>query len=605
MKLSDLFENVIPGIRINLFEAEVGREYQHLEDLLIINGATGGIEALSELKLASRNPSSMNMKWDGMAAVFWGRDENGQFFFSPLNQWTKGQKLDKDGLSTEIQNTGRPRKDQTPEEFAADRAKLSSKYRNLWGIFERATPKDFRGYLNGDLMFTEPQTLEPEGYYEFTPNKVTYRVTPNGLFGKMKTAHAFVAVHGKVDSFGSPATGNLRPVSPDIIMQFNKTPDLIVLPIQNPTVQLEPIDPKIAQGMKFISDHALAIDTVSGFSAPKFSTFKKVLYDYAVKLGKANGQLRFEDWLDESKVSDNQKNIIRQFIGDHKKEWKAFWDAFKIIRDAKHDLLDELHGKHGESMQSQYGIRAITGGKPGGEGFVKSTASGGMAKLVNPSFRSAQDNPRFAGNISESDGGEKKDVTWAFGRMNPPHWGHIGLIRTLQTEAAARGGDWKLFVSSKTEPTKNPLSYDEKVGWLLKIYPDLKDHLVVDPSIKTPLVAATWLYKNGYRSSAFVAGGDDMPVYGKMIQSGNDHGAKNPDLLPIGKGFLFDPLDLVIAERLASATNARKAVVDGDRKGFAKAVFGPSMKKTDGKLVKSVENEMFDAVRKGMGLPDH
>jgi len=602
MKLSDLFENVIPGIKTNLFEADVGREYQHLEDLLIINGATGGIEALSELKLASRNPSTMNMKWDGMAAVFWGRDETGQFFFAPLNQWSKGQKLDKDGLATEIQNTGRPRKDQTPEEFAADRSKLSSKYRKLWDVFERATPKDFRGYLNGDLMFTEPQPLKPEGYYEFTPNKVTYRVAPNGLFGKMKTAHAFVAVHGKIDSFGSPASGNLKAVSPDIVMQFNKTPELIALPIQNPKIQLEPMDPKISQAMKFISDNALAIDTVSGFSAPKLSTFKKVLYDYAVKLAKSSGNLRFEDWLDESKVSDNQKNIINGFIKEHKKEWKVFWEAFKLIRDMKHDLLDDLHGKHGESMYDQFGIRALTGGKPGGEGFVKSTASGGMAKLVNPHFRSAPENPRFAGSINEADTGKTKDVTWAFGRMNPPHWGHLGLIQTLQSEAAKRGGDWRLFVSSKQEPTKNPLSYDEKVGWLLKIYPDLKGHLVIDPSIKTPLVAATKLYKDGYRTAAFVAGEDDMPVYGKMIQSGNEHGAKNRDLLPVGKAFLFDPLDLVVSDRLASATNARKAVTDGDRKGFAKAVFGPKLKDADGNLVKSVETDMFDAVRKGMGL---
>lgn len=600
MKLTDLFETVIPRIRHDLFEADVGREYQHLEDLLITNGASGGIEALSELRLISRNPSSLNMKWDGMAAVFWGRDESGQFFFSPLNQWTKGQKLDRDGLASEIRNTGRPKPDQSQEQFAKSRSELGSKYQRLWDIFERATPKDFRGYLNGDLMFTEKQSPTPEGYYEFTPNKVTYRVNKNGLFGKMPTASVFVAVHGKIDTFGSPATGNLKRVTDDVISAFNKTADLIALPIQTPAVELNQVDSEITQGMKFVSDHALAIDTVSNFTAPKMSTFKKILYDYAVKLAKSNGTLDFNQWLESSKVSENQRNIINEFTKSHKNEWKAFWQAFNIVRDVKHDVLEDLNTKHGKDMASRLGIMAITGGKPGGEGFVKSTASGGMAKLVNPRFRSAPDNPRFSPNISESSDKGNKDVVWAFGRMNPPHWGHGGLIRTLQTEAAKRGGDWKLFVSSKNEPKKNPLTYEQKVGWLLKLYPDLKDHLVVDPNIKTPLVAATWLYGKGYRSSAFVAGEDDMPVYGKMIQSGNMHGIQNPDLLPQGKGFVFEPLDLVVSDRLSSATDVRKTVSAGDRKAFAKAVLGPDMANADRNLIKSIENDMFDEVKRGM-----
>ena len=209
MMLHDIFESHNPVLQE---AARIGREYQHLEDLLITDGAQGGIEALTELKSIAQQPSTMNMKWDGGAAVFWGRDPQGNFLFAPNNQWSKGQKLDREALATEIQGTGRPRPGQTPEEFAAIRQGMAANYQRLWDLFEKATPKDFRGYLNGDMMFTERQTPGPDGYYEFTPNKVTYRVSPRGLYGKMKTAEAFVAVHGKIEEFGAEATGNLTPV---------------------------------------------------------------------------------------------------------------------------------------------------------------------------------------------------------------------------------------------------------------------------------------------------------------------------------------------------------------------------------------------------------
>src|ERR1700679_2218713 len=109
---------------------------------------------------------------------------------------------------------------------------------------------------------------------------------------------------------------------------------------------------------------------------------------------------------------------------------------------------------------------------------------------------------------------QPKGVVFSFARMNPPHFGHLGLIQTMAKEAQRRGYDWKLFVSSKHEPEKNPLTYEQKVYWINKLFPEVKGHLVVDPSIKNPLTAATYLYTHGYRSAVFVAGEDDMEVYG-------------------------------------------------------------------------------------------
>jgi hypothetical protein len=373
----------------------VGREFQHLEDLLIVDGAAGGIEALEELADASSSPSSLGFKWDGGAAVYWGRNNKGEFVFVPKNQWGKEQMLDKEGLSYQIKSTGKIKSGQSPEAFAKVRAGMAAKYEELWDLFEEATPSQFKGYLTGDLMFTEPQRANPRtGEYEFTPNKVTYHVRPTGLGGKMATAKAFVIVHGKIAKFGADATGNLTPMPDNIIEQFNKTSRLIVLNSQKPKIKLKPNTKELNQAINFIKTNAAAINEIADYTAPKFSSLKSILYTYAVARAKAAGVTDFAAWLNNSKVSDNQKAILQNDVM-RKPSWQVFWAAFHQILNAKHAVLEQLHTMGGNDMYDRLGIRASTGGKPGGEGFVKTFKSGKLGKLVNPEFRSAPTNPLF------------------------------------------------------------------------------------------------------------------------------------------------------------------------------------------------------------------
>jgi len=192
-----------------------------------------------------------------------------------------------------------------------------------------------------------------------------------------------------------------------------------------------------------------------------------------------------------------------------------------------------------------------------------------------------------------------KKVVFTFGRLNPPHYGHHAMINTLIKEAQKTGADWFLFVSSKTGDEKNPLTYEQKVWWIQALFPETKGHLIVDASIKNPLLAATWLYKQGYTSAIFVAGEDDMPGYSKMIESGNEHGKKNPDALRAGKGFYFNPLHFAISPRLSSATDARKNVKDNDPEAFVRSILGP---KINPQLAELVQNQLFPTLRKALGL---
>ena len=193
-----------------------------------------------------------------------------------------------------------------------------------------------------------------------------------------------------------------------------------------------------------------------------------------------------------------------------------------------------------------------------------------------------------------------KKVVFTFGRLNPPHYGHGGLIKTLQLVAKQKAAHWYLFVSSKNEPEKNPLTYEQKCHWIRILFPEVEGHLVIDPSIKTPLIAATWLYKQGFRSATFVAGEDDMESYSQMIKSGNEHGRKNPEAVRMGKGFYFEPLEFDISARLTSATNSRAAATNNDPEAFARSILGPKI--TNPQLLKAVAKDMFPMVRKGMQL---
>ena len=378
--------------------AQVGREFQHLEDLLIVDGASGGLEALDELKDSLGNPSSLGFKWDGGAAVYWGRDSRGRFVFVPKNQWSKVQALDKEGLSHQIRSTGKRKTGQSPEEFASIRDGMAAKYEELWDLFEEATPPKFRGFLTGDLMFSEPQQINTQtGEYEFTPNKVTYHVRSDGLMGKMSTAQAFVVVHGLIKKFGADATGNLTKAPDNVVNQFNQTSRLIVLNSQTPQIKLKS-NKEIDKAISFITTNKKAIDSIANFTAPKFSSLKSILYTFAIARAKHNSNLDFAQWLETSKVSDNQKAVLAELV--RTSNWQVFWAAFQQVVHAKHDTLNQLHSTGGDDMYTRLGIKATIAGQPGGEGFVKTFKSGRMGKLINPVFRSAPPNPKFTADNS-------------------------------------------------------------------------------------------------------------------------------------------------------------------------------------------------------------
>ena len=185
-----------------------------------------------------------------------------------------------------------------------------------------------------------------------------------------------------------------------------------------------------------------------------------------------------------------------------------------------------------------------------------------------------------------------KHASFCFGRMNPPTLGHGQLIDTV--EQAAQGGDYFVFASGTQDKKKNPLDYATKIKFLRALFPEQASHVVNDPTLKTIMQVADWLYAQGYSSVTFVAGSDRLDSFKKLLEQYN--GVQRAD------GYYKFILNFVSsgerdpdADGIAgiSASGAREAAVNGDVQAFAQATGA-------GKLTQP----LYDAVRKGMLLAD-
>ena len=104
---------------------QLGRAFNHLEDLVFFYGSDGTIEALEHLKdvATDSGSQSIRMKWDGNPQIYWGRErKGGPLILAGHNAWSKGvAATSKEEVADFISNkSGNPK---TPEEKAARSAR--------------------------------------------------------------------------------------------------------------------------------------------------------------------------------------------------------------------------------------------------------------------------------------------------------------------------------------------------------------------------------------------------------------------------------------------------------------------------------------------------
>ncbi len=347
---------------------KVGRSMQHAEDLVIVDGSTGALHALEQLESMASSVDDVTIKWDGSPAIYFGRNENGEFVLTDKSGFTAkgydGKVTDVDALHSLLLNRGKSEPDDSRKKFA--RAMGS-----LWVKFESIVDESFRGYMFGDLLFFEKPHTNSNNEFEFTPNTVTYEIDADSDLGKrIDNSTAGVVVHHYVDLEGeeSPIKGPIKGID------TNGT----VLVVGPTTITEVPdIDTSaIATTRNFVQKNAVVIDTLlddAKLAANKMSDFKAILYKFVNQQVKTrdftNLNKRFDEWVSSSKVSNNKQAKIADLRTSQAAGFEAIFNTLEQIMTLKDKIIDTL------DITSP--VKSSIDGQPGGEGYVK-----GNIKLV-------------------------------------------------------------------------------------------------------------------------------------------------------------------------------------------------------------------------------
>jgi hypothetical protein len=191
---------------------------------------------------------------------------------------------------------------------------------------------------------------------------------------------------------------------------------------------------------------------------------------------------------------------------------------------------------------------------------------------------------------------EEREVYFTFGRMNPPTVGHGKVMDTLATKSGK--SDYKVYVSQSQNPKKDPLTYNQKVKHIRKMFPKHARNVMMDKKIKNVFDVAASLYSSGYRNVTMVVGEDRIIEFKTLLNKYNNvkarHGFYNFKRINIVSAGARDP-DAEGVEGM-SASKQRANASANDFVSFSQGV-PRTMSNKDAR-------SLFNDVRKGMGLSE-
>lgn len=163
-----------------------------------------------------------------------------------------------------------------------------------------------------------------------------------------------------------------------------------------------------------------------------------------------------------------------------------------------------------------------------------------------------------------------KKIVFTFGRYNPPTTGHAELITYAAKLAKRTGADHRIYTSQSHDPSKNPLSAQQKLGFLHQIMPGV--NFVMDPSVRTAFDIMRKLADEGYEDVTFVVGDDRLQEFrtnlSKYVKPKTDPTFNPKTNYPFKK---FQVVSSGARKKGISGTDLRAAVRKGDFATFAKA----------------------------------
>ena len=340
--------------------AKVGRNLQHLEDLVFIEGSAGAMEALNILERFGKDVSDVSIKWDGTPAVIFGRDAEGEFILTDVAGFNSksydGRVKSADALHDMLLNRGK--------EVDDNRRAFAQAMANIWPAFESATPADFRGFIHGDLLYNRRPPVD-NGQFVFKPNKVTYRVRTDSNIGqRIANSDVGVVIHTHTDF-----DGNITQADANTLIEGA----LFIMP---PVISQQPaqIDVNgINELRNYVRKNARIIDALLQ-PQPGLSDIKNIVYTYVNQMSRAGRwdelPTGFADWLTTSKVSPNKQ--AKLLAMPESKNFPLLFDIVLKVQAMKNNVIDQLDN-------ASLDVESSIDGDRGGEGYV---AARDKVKLV-------------------------------------------------------------------------------------------------------------------------------------------------------------------------------------------------------------------------------
>ncbi len=122
----------------------------------------------------------------------------------------------------------------------------------------------------------------------------------------------------------------------------------------------------------------------------------------------------------------------------------------------------------------------------------------------------------FSEYLSEDTG----EITFVFGRFNPPTNGHEKVFDALKKQAGA-GGTFRIYASQSNDPKKNPLKFKDKIKFLRKMFPKYARSIMADSDIRTVFDIVVRLYDQGYTKVNMVVGEDRLNEFDTLLNKYN------------------------------------------------------------------------------------
>lgn len=387
--LARLRDRIVNQGMVPLVEAAVlpqvggrAKGIEHIEDLVFRNGTRGIQQALAVIDhLQDNTRKSTTVKWDGKPALIFGRDANGTFVLTDVAGFTaKGY----NGLFTSPRQVVKHLATRDAEAKAQGKpatrvATLGPLYQQLWPLLQAAVPENFKGYIQGDLLYTSTPP-EQAGNLVFQPNTIAYSIPAASKLGQeIADSNVGIAIHTRYKEPGGAKQPLGRP-------NLNPVEGLLLLEPIHPTENVQPTDSKSVKQLKqLVAKHGKDIDGLFNpveLRAAQVTDLPKLCIDYInwtihnagkddQPIDTFNPNTFLKEFLGlylRGVVSERKYQNIGQYIispRSNQTGLSAAFSAFILLHNIKMDLLQQLD-------------RQV----PGQEGWVV-TVPGGVVKFVN------------------------------------------------------------------------------------------------------------------------------------------------------------------------------------------------------------------------------